>query len=129
MRAQASSSGTRQSTPMDIAAGLGHRLEQRGRAGAEVDDRNAAGCRGVEDAPRMRQGELAVVVHRQRTRPGVEELQGLRAGLDLRQQVVADHGGKRIAEFVPYLGLAVHEPLGQRVRAGCAALDGNTTPA
>ena len=43
-------------------------------------------CQSIEDAPRVRQGELAVVPAAERAGPGIEDLDGLRARLDLREQ-------------------------------------------
>ena len=63
----------------------------------------------------MRKHELAVVGAPERARPRVEHLQRLRAGFDLRAQVIGDHRGEALAEAMPRARLRVHERLGARV--------------
>ncbi len=71
----------------------------------------------------MGQHRAAVVGGGQRAGPGVEELHGARARLDLHLQ----EGGRDLAEAVqqvgPELGVAVHHRLGVLVRPRRAALD------
>ena len=95
-----------------VAAGLAHVGEHDRRAGAEVDRRHAPCRRRSKMRLRVRQRELAVVGGAERADPRVEHLHRVDAGLDLRDQVVADDVGEQRAEPVPGLGLAVHQRLG-----------------
>ncbi len=102
----------RQSTPIDVAARRAQLLEDRGRSGAEVNRRDAAADR-LEDALRVRHRELAVVGGIQRADPRVEHLDGVDAGVDLRDQVVGDDGRQARTEPMPGVGVAVHQRLGR----------------
>src|SRR5690606_39540440 len=59
----------------------------------------------------------------QRADPRIEELDGLRAGSDLRAKVAPHDHGERAQERVPELRLAVHQALRARVERALAALD------
>ena len=83
------------------AAGLALRGQQVAGAGAEVDHGHVEVREGVEDAPHVRQHELAVVRLVERADPRVEELQRLGARLDLRPQVVGDDVREQAGQSVP----------------------------
>ena len=73
---------TRQSSPITSPPDRGHRLEQVRRPGPEMDRRDVD--RG-EDPRRVGRDELLVVGPRERADPGVEELDDVGAGRDLRR--------------------------------------------
>ena len=73
----------------DVPAGLGEVGEDRGRPMPKWMS-GTPGRPAVEDRARVRQRELAVVAAAERADPRVEDLDGLRAGFDLRAQIVAD---------------------------------------
>ena len=82
-RAQPASSGTRQSSADHVAAGGGHRREQAGGAGAEVDRRHVdARARIRAD---VRRDVLLVVCRREHADPRVEELDDVGSRADLRR--------------------------------------------
>ena len=113
-------------TPVDadhVAAGFHEIGKNRGRADAEVDERHAGRGQPVEDAPRVRQHELAIVRAPERAGPRIENLQRLRPGFDLRAQVGRHRLGEELAEPVPRGGLRVHERLGAEVVLRRSAFD------
>ena len=86
-------------------------------------ERDAGVARAPRRCARVRQRELAVVGAARGAGPRIEDLDRLRAGFDLRAQVVGDHVGEAIAEPVPRRGLRVHERLGPRVAGRRPAFD------
>ena len=66
----------------------------------------------LEDPLRVGQREFAVVGGVQRADPRVEHLNGVDAGVDLRDEIVADDVGELFAEAMPRIGMAVHQRLG-----------------
>ena len=91
-----------------VAAGGGHRREQVGGAGAEVDRRHVD---GREHARRIGRDELLVVGDREGADPGVEELDRVCAGRRLRRDVAAERVGQPVEQRVPDRRLAVHQLL------------------
>jgi hypothetical protein len=67
--------------------------------------------------------ELAVVGRVQGADPGIEDLNGIHARVDLRGQIVSDDGRQRFTESVPGLGMPVHERLRPGEIRGMAAFD------
>ena len=106
--------------PDHVAARVAHLLEQRRRAGAEVDRR--AVDRG-EDARRVRLHELLVVRRRERADPRVEELDHVRAGAHLAADVARERVGELLHQRVPRRRLGVHHPLHVQELAARLALD------
>ena len=115
----------------DVAAGLLGQVEHRGRAVREVDDRHAAIRNDlvavrldlVDDALGVLQHGALVVARSDVADPAVEELHGLRAGVDLRLEVGDGGVGELGQQQVPRLGLAPHERLAVLVVARAVALD------
>ena len=107
-----------------VPARVGEIRENRSRPDAEVNHRHAGSRGGVEDLLRVRKRELAVVAPAERAGPRVEDLQCLRAGLDLRRQVIAHAIGEHRTEPVPRRSLLVHERLGAQIVARRSSLDG-----
>ena len=113
-----------------VAAGLAHQVQDRAGADAEVNRRHAAAICGaarlgdaIEDRLRVRQDELAIVRRVQRAHPRIEHHDRIDARFDLRDEIVADDVGHRVAELMPRLRLPVHQRLGVREVARVAALD------
>src|SRR5688572_19312800 len=71
----------------------------------------------------MREDELAIVLPAERAGPGVEYLERLHAGLDLRREIAGHDVREVFAEAVPRGRLRVHERLRVRVVGRRAALD------
>ncbi len=123
MSVQASSSGIRQSAPTTsppASAISGSRVAvpvPKWIVGTPV------AVEPVEDAPGVRQDELAVVRRAQRSHPRVEQLHDVGARLDLRHEVLGRGVGQQPAELVPRLRVAVHQRLGVRVVVRVAAFD------
>ena len=65
----------------------------------------------LEDSLRVRRDELDVVRERERSDPGVEELDDVGARLDLRAQVADRHLRQLLHQRMPHLWRAVHEAL------------------
>src|SRR5207249_6837211 len=63
----------------DVATRCGEVLQERGGAGAEVNQRNLRGARERQRLPAVRLHVRAIVVRRETTDPAVEELQRLRS--------------------------------------------------
>ena len=103
--------------------GVAHRLEQRGRAGAEMDDRHAGALDVGEDAPHVRLHVLDVVGGREVAHPGVEELDGVDPGGNLRAEVAPDDLAQLLHERRPRIRRAEHQPLRLREVGALAALD------
>ena len=104
-----------------VAAGLGHRAQQRRRAGAEVDRRHVD--RG-EDPRRVRRDELLVVRRRERADPRVEELDHVGARrATLRGHVARERVRELLHQRVPDVRLAVHQRLHRREVAARLPLD------
>ncbi len=91
-----------------VAAGVGHRAQERGGARAEVDRRHVD---GGEDPRRVGRDELLVVGRRERPDPRVEQLDHVRPGLGLRGHVGREPVGEPVGERVPDVRLAVHQRL------------------
>ena len=72
--------------PDDVGAGLAHGAQQLAGADPEVDARQAGVGQPLQHAGGVREHQLAVVALRERAGPGVEELHGVDAGVDLRAQ-------------------------------------------
>ena len=106
--------------PDHVAARVAHLLEQRRRAGAEVDRR--AVDRG-EDARRVRLHELLVVLRRERSDPRVEELDHVGARAHLRPDVAGEGVRELLHQRVPRRRLGVHHPLDVQELAARLALD------
>jgi hypothetical protein len=70
------------------------------------------GSRASEHGAEIGLNELAIVGRRELPHPGVEDLDGLRARLDLREQKAPHDLGELGHELPPELGLSVHERLG-----------------
>jgi hypothetical protein len=103
-------------TPVDadhITAGVAKLLEN-GRGTRSEMNRRHASADGVEDPPRVRQRELAIIVRAQVADPRIEHLHGVDAGVDLRAEIVGDDVGQLLAEAMPGIGMPVH----QRLRLG-----------
>ena len=72
---------------------------------------------GAEDLPRVREGELAIVVRVERAHPRVEHLHGVHAGVDLGDEIVGDEGRQLVGEAgarrrgSPYIRLLVSAKL------------------
>src|SRR5262249_44577449 len=77
----------------------------------------------AQNVTHVRLHVLSVIGGRESADPRVEELNGLRAGLDLRTQVSAHHLGDLAHEQLPREGLAPHEGLGASIGARLATLD------
>src|SRR5205085_3728472 len=104
-----------------VAARLLHEFQQPGGARAEVYDGDAG--RDVSDyVARVRQDVLAVVVLAQSADPGVEDLDGLRAGLDLRVEVAREGARDGRHHGVPGARVRVHQTLRVDVVLRAAAL-------
>src|SRR3954468_18449474 len=113
-----------------VAASLANLAENRPGADAEMDRRHglAAALVGVrpqtlEDFARVRQDEFTIVGGVQRADPRIEHLNGVDAGFDLRNEVIADDVGQRVAEAMPGRWCAVHQGLGMREVVRVAAFD------
>ncbi len=98
-----------------VPAGVLHVRQDRAGPDPEVNRRDTGVRERVENLLRVGQRELAVVGARQLSDPGIENLHGLHARLDLRAHVVGDDGGEPVAEPVPRLRLRIHERLRRRV--------------
>src|SRR5690606_6752637 len=112
-------------TPVDtdhIGAGLAHLREEVGGADPEVDARDAELTGGGEDTGRVGHDVVDVVDRRQRPGPGVEELDGRGAGVDLDLEVGRGDLGDLAHQRVPQLGLGVHHRLGPGVVLGGTTL-------
>ena len=107
----------------DVRPGAGHGLEEVGGRGPEVDGRHPGLRHRLEDAAAVREDRRLVGGNRESSGPRVEELDHLRAGLDLRLQVGDGDLGERRHQPVPELGLAVEHRLGPRELLGGLALD------
>ena len=108
--------------PDDVAAGLPHERQQRGGPGAEVNRRHA-GSQRADHRARVRQHVLAIVVGPERADPGVEELDRLRAGVDLAVEVRRRRIGQHVHQAMPGGRGLVHQALRVQVVARGAALD------
>ena len=108
--------------PDDVGAGLAHRAQQLAGADPEVDARQAGVGQPLQHAGGVREHQLAVVALRERTGPGVEELHGVDAGVDLGAQERQRRVGEGGAQRVPGVRLGVHQRLGALVVAARAAL-------
>src|SRR6266508_2968579 len=104
----------------DVAADGGHVAEEMERAGAEVD-RGHVHAR--QHSLGVRGDELAVVVRGESTDPGVEELDDVRARVDLRREVGDERLRKLVHEAVPDFGTSIHAGLGLRELARRLPLD------
>src|SRR5437879_3388614 len=78
----------------DVATSRGEVLQERGSAGAEVNERNVRGARERQRLAAVRLHVGAIVVGREASDPAVEELQRLRPGARLRGEIAADEIGK-----------------------------------
>ena len=114
----------------DVAAGVAQIAEDAAGTDAEMNRRHAVapGVRrvradAIEDLLRVRQDELAIVGRVQGADPRVEHLHGVDAGFDLRDEVLADHIGDRVAEAMPRGRPAVHQCFGVRERVRMPAFD------
>ena len=107
----------------DVGARVAHVGEQLARPDAEVDLRDTEVRDVGERTGRVRQDVLAVVARGQRADPGVEELDGARAGQDLLAEELARDRGQLLQQRVPHVGSAVHQRLGVGVVAARTALD------
>ena len=77
----------------------------------------------LQHPARVRRGELVVVPRAEDAGPGVEELDHVGAGVDLRRDVGGEALGEALEQRVPDLGLAVHQLLGGEEVAAAATLD------
>ncbi len=107
----------------DVRARLAHQAQQLARADAEVDPRHVVGGHRLEHLLRGRHHRAPVVGRGQRAHPGVEELHGRGAGLDLHLEEGGGDAGEAVQQVGPELRVAVHQRLGVLVVLGGAALD------
>ena len=105
----------------DVAAGVGHQLEECARSRAEVDRRDVH--EGVEDPLHVWLDERGVVGRPEPADPAVEDLDDVRTRLDLGPEIGDDHRGQPLHQVVPGGGLAVHERLRRREITRGTALD------
>ena len=98
-------------------------VQERRAALEEVDARHAGRGQMVHDAAHPRQHDLLVVRRRHDAAPGVEELHGVHARLDLHGQVVADLVGQLVQQGAEQIGPAVEHGLQVLEIPGTAALD------
>ena len=98
--------------PDHRAACFTHRLQQGRRPRAEMDQRHALVLEPFENEPHVGLHILPVVVGAQAPDPAVEQLDGLRARLDLAFQIGGHHARELVHQPVPDGRLPVHEPLG-----------------
>ena len=110
-----------------LGAGVGHGFQPQATALGEQDHRHAAPVvfadQAVDDLLHVAQGELLVGRRGQRAAPGVEDLHGLRAGLDLPVEVDGDRAGQLVEQRVHGLRVVVEHRLGLAEVAAGAALD------
>ena len=107
----------------DVCTGFVHGGQQGGGAGAEVDARHTVFAHHVEGGCGVRLHVAAVVAFAEGACPGVEELHGGCARLDLCAQELACGAGCPGGEFVPGGGVGVHHGARAQVVAGGAAFD------
>ena len=107
-----------------VAAGPAHQREQLAGPDTEVDRSGRPGRRGRRTAGACAEGrDRSYASGRERTDPRVEDLQRLRARLDLRPEVRHDDRDERLHQRVPHRGFAEHQGLRALVRPRWAALD------
>ena len=106
-----------------VAARASHQPEQLPRPHAEVDRRNGQVRQAVEETAHVRQHRSLVRVRTQRSDPGVEHLQRLRAGVDLRAEMRQHDGDEGPHQRIPHVGFAQHQRLRALVRPRRAAFD------
>ena len=105
---QPRSSGMRQSRPITSPPGGGHRASS---VAVPVPKWIVGHVDRGEDPRRVRRDELVVVGGREGADPGVEELDHVRAGLDLGGDVARRTLREPLHQRVPGVGLAVHQRL------------------
>src|SRR5215470_17207030 len=98
----------------DVASRVAKLAKDRAGSDAEVDGRHAERRDPLEDALRVRQDELAIVVGVELTDPRIEHLYDVDTGFDLCSKIVADELGQLVAERMPRFWRAIHQRL--RVR-------------
>src|SRR6185369_660682 len=106
-----------------IGAARRHLLEEVAAAVYEQNRRRGAAINGRKYFLLVRQGELLVVFTRELARPGIEELNHLRAGFNLRVQIEDDRVRDLIQKRVKRIGFGVHHALDLSVVSGAAPLD------
>ena len=105
-----------------VRARLAHGAEQFAGADAEVDAWHARVGDAAEHLGRVRQHELAVVPLGERAGPGVEQLHGVHARIDLNPRGGESHVGEPVGQGVPGVRFAVHQGLGPFVVAARPSL-------
>ena len=106
----------------DVAAGGRHRADELRIAGAEVDDGHTRRQR-PDERRRVGSGITTIVVRREAADPGVENLDGLRARVDLAPQIRREAAGEEREERVPGPLVGAHERLGAGEGTGGSPLD------
>ena len=105
----------------DLARRVREKRKELGISGRERDPWNAAHLR--EHASRVRQHRAGVIVGGQRTRPRIEQLDHIDAGIDLRAQVTAENVREDRHEPIPQQRIAEEESLRAREVTRGPALD------
>ena len=85
----------------DVAAGLTDQRQHAAGVGAKVNDRHAGLPRDLDRPPAVGQHQTPVVVRAELAHPTVEQLQRLRSGPRLRQQVLAHNLGSASPSTAP----------------------------
>ena len=98
--------------------GLGDLAEGPPRTGGEADDGDAGGLGDRRGTRHVREGELPIFARPERARPGVEELERLRAGRGLRDEEAPDVVGEPLHQRVREGGVGEEELLGDAERLG-----------
>ena len=95
-----------------VAAGVFHQRQKSRRVRAEVNHRNAGRAHFAQNQLRVRQNVFAVIVRTERAHPAIEELNRLRPGVYLRDEVVGDEAGEFGNQRVPRLRVAILQAFG-----------------
>ena len=106
----------------DVAAGVAHLFQKHSRAGPKMDHRRA-GSNPLQQKARVRQNKSPVVLGTQAADPGIKNLHGLNARLDLRIDVLGHFAAQPFHQRAPGAFVAIHQGFGVAESLGSSALD------